>query len=224
MGQGQHNAESPDIAAAAQRLREGRLVAFPTETVYGLGADALSEPAVARVFAAKGRPSHNPLIVHVSSIEMAQRVVKEWTREADALARAFWPGPLTLVLEKAACVPGSVTGNGPNVAVRWPRHPVAAALIESFGGPIVGPSANPSGFVSPTTAWHVHQAFAGMDVLVLDGGPCEVGIESTVVSLVGGTRVLSRFEMVSLYKAECLSPNEVEVFCSRIERRLAKWP
>jgi L-threonylcarbamoyladenylate synthase len=190
VGHDQHTPDAREIEAAAQRLREGRLVAFPTETVYGLGADALSESAVARVFAAKGRPSHNPLIVHVATIEMARRVVKEWTKEAEALAKAFWPGPVTIVLEKAACVPGNVTGGGPNVAVRWPRHPVAAALITSFGGPIVGPSANPSGFVSPTTALHVHQAFAGMDVQVLDGGPCEVGIESAVVSLVDGPRVL----------------------------------
>lgn len=183
-----------EIAAAAERLKHGRLVAFPTETVYGLGADALSEAAVARVFAAKGRPSNNPLIVHVDSIAMAKRVVKEWPEGAEALAKAFWPGPLTIVLPKAECVPGLVTGDGPNVAVRAPKHPVALALIGAFGGPIVGPSANKSGCVSPTTAWHVHQEFADADVMVLDGGACEVGIESTVVSLAstgaGGPRVL----------------------------------
>ncbi len=179
-----------EIAAAAERLKHGRLVAFPTETVYGLGADALSEAAVARVFAAKGRPSNNPLIVHVDSIAMAKRVVKEWPEGAEALAKAFWPGPLTIVLPKADNVPGLVTGDGPNVAVRAPKHPVALALIGAFGGPIVGPSANKSGFVSPTTAWHVHQEFADADVMVLDGGACEVGIESTVVSLVGAPRVL----------------------------------
>lgn len=179
-----------EVRLAARRLREGRLVAFPTETVYGLGADALNEEAVARVFAAKGRPASNPLIVHVASIEMARRVVKEWTREAEALARAFWPGPLTIVLEKSEGVPRNVTAGGANVAVRWPRHPVSTRLIEEFGGPIVGPSANKSGEVSPTTAWHVHQGFADADVMVLDGGPCEVGIESTVVSLVGPVRVL----------------------------------
>ncbi len=179
-----------EIAAAAERLKVGRLVAFPTETVYGLGADALSEAAVGRVFAAKGRPSNNPLIVHVDSIAMAKRVVREWPEGAEALARAFWPGPLTIVLPKAQCVPGIVTGDGPNVAVRAPKHPVALALIGAFGGPIVGPSANKSGFVSPTTAWHVHQEFADADVMVLDGGACEVGIESTVVSLVGSPRVL----------------------------------
>jgi len=179
-----------EIAAAAERLRSGRLVAFPTETVYGLGADALNAAAVARVFAAKGRPSNNPLIVHVDSIAMAKRVVREWPEGAEALAKAFWPGPLTIVLPKSENVPGLVTGDGPNVAVRAPKHPVALALIGAFGGPIVGPSANKSGFVSPTTAWHVHQEFADADVMVLDGGACEVGIESTVVSLVGAPRVL----------------------------------
>lgn len=183
-----------EIAAAAERLKVGRLVAFPTETVYGLGADALSEAAVGRVFAAKGRPSNNPLIVHVDSIAMAKRVVQSWPEGAEALAKAFWPGPLTIVLPKADNVPDVVTGDGPNVAVRAPKHPVALALIGAFGGPIVGPSANKSGFVSPTTAWHVHQEFADADVMVLDGGACEVGIESTVVSLastgVGGPRVL----------------------------------
>lgn len=188
--------ENPDasgpqeIAAAAERLKSGRLVAFPTETVYGLGADAMSEAAVARVFAAKGRPSNNPLIVHVDSIAMAKHVAKEWPESAEALAKAFWPGPLTIVLPKAENVPNVVTADGPNVAVRSPKHPVAIALIGAFGGPIVGPSANKSGFVSPTTAWHVHQEFADADVMVLDGGACEVGIESTVVSLVGGPRVL----------------------------------
>jgi len=179
-----------EIAAAAERLKAGRLVAFPTETVYGLGADALSGAAVARVFAAKGRPSNNPLIVHVDSIAMAKRVVQSWPEGAEALAKAFWPGPLTIVLPKAECVPGLVTGDGPNVAVRAPKHPIALALIGAFGGPMVGPSANKSGFVSPTTAWHVHQEFADADVMVLDGGACEVGIESTVVSLVGSPRVL----------------------------------
>jgi L-threonylcarbamoyladenylate synthase len=185
---------SDEIAAAAERLRAGRLVAFPTETVYGLGADALNAAAVARVFAAKGRPSNNPLIVHVDSIAMTKRVVQSWPEGAEALAKAFWPGPLTIVLPKSENVPASVTGDGPNVAVRAPKHPVALALIGAFGGPIVGPSANKSGFVSPTTAWHVHQEFADADVMVLDGGACEVGIESTVVSLasvgVGSPRVL----------------------------------
>lgn len=173
-----------DIEAACQRLRAGGLVAFPTETVYGLGADALNEGAVRRVFALKGRPSNNPLIVHVSSVEMALRAVEAWPSEAQLLARAFWPGPLTIVLPKSDVLPGIVTAHGPNVGVRCPDHPVALALIEAFGGPIVGPSANPSGRVSPTAAAHVRESFGPDEVLVLDGGQCRVGVESTVLTLV----------------------------------------
>lgn len=176
--------DAASIATAADTLRAGGLVAFPTETVYGLGADAFNERAVAEVFRLKGRPSNNPLIVHVSDEAMAQRVVREWPREARDLAKKFWPGPLTMVLPKAADVPNAVTGGGPNVAVRCPDHPLALELIRAFGGPIVGPSANPSGKVSPTTAAHVRESFAGVDLMVLDGGACRAGIESTVLSLV----------------------------------------
>jgi L-threonylcarbamoyladenylate synthase len=181
-----------EIAAAVARLRAGSVVAFPTETVYGLGADALNERAVARVFELKGRPSNNPLIVHVASAEMARGVVAEgaWGRVADLLTAAFWPGPLSIVLPKGAAVPSNVTGGGPNVAVRCPDHPVTLSLLEAFGGPLVGPSANPSGRVSPTTAAHVREAFSERDVMVLNGGPCRGGIESTVVSLVGSPQVL----------------------------------
>lgn len=171
------------IAAAADTLRAGGLVAFPTETVYGLGADAFNERAVAEVFKLKGRPTNNPLIVHVADEAMAERVVKAWPPEARELARRFWPGPLTIVLPKAHGVPSAVTGGGPNVAVRCPDHPVALELIRAFGGPIVGPSANPSGKVSPTTAAHVRESFPGVDLMVLDGGACRAGIESTVLSL-----------------------------------------
>lgn len=174
------------IAAAVARLKEGGLVAFPTETVYGLGADALREDAVRRVFEVKGRPAHNPLIVHVSSEEMAKSAASEWPADAHKLAERFWPGPLSIVVPKARNVPQIVTGGGPNVAVRCPSHPVTLALIEAFGGGLVGPSANVSGFVSPTTAAHVREAFDERDVMVLDGGACTGGIESTVVSVVGG--------------------------------------
>lgn len=173
------------IALGVQRLREGRLVAFPTETVYGLGADALHPDAVARVFALKGRPGTNPLIVHVSDESMARRVVALWTDTATTLARRFWPGPLTLVLPRAPVVPDAVTAGGDTVAVRCPEHPVALALIEAFGGPIVGPSANPSGYISPTTPEHVRDAFASEDLPVIDGGHCRAGIESTVLDLSG---------------------------------------
>ena len=166
-------------------------MAFPTETVYGLGADALRADAVQKVFEAKGRPASNPLIVHVADEAMAARVVASWPAEARKLAERFWPGPLSIVLPKAPVVPAIVTGGGPNVAVRCPAHPLTLALIAAFDGPLVGPSANVSGFVSPTTAAHVREAFDERDVLVLDGGDCVGGIESTVVSVVGGkARVL----------------------------------
>lgn len=175
-----------EISIALARLRVGGLVAFPTETVYGLGADARSADAVRRVFAVKGRPSTNPLIVHVSGEEMARKVAGAWPREASALARAFWPGPLSIIVPRGAGIPGEVTAGGPTMAVRCPEHPITLALLEAFGGPLVGPSANPSGRISPTRAEHVREAFSEEDVYVLDGGPCTGGIESTVVSVVGG--------------------------------------
>ena len=186
----------PDISAAIQRLREGGVVAFPTETVYGLGADALNERAVRRVYELKGRPGINPLIVHVSGPEMAARLVEEWTADAAALARMFWPGPLTIVLSRVQGtatlrvanplrVPDLVTAGGSTIGVRCPDHPVALALLFGLGSPLVGPSANPSGGISPTTAAHVSESFSPEDVLVLEGGPCRAGIESTVVSLAG---------------------------------------
>lgn len=176
----------PDIAGAAERLRAGGIVAFPTETVYGLGADALREDAVARVFALKRRPINNPLIVHVCDETMARSCASAWPHPASRLASAFWPGPLSIVVPKAPHIPAIVTAGGSTVALRCPDHPVALALIAAFGGPIVGPSANPSGFISPTTAAHVRDAFSPDDVLVLDGGPCRTGIESTVVAIEHG--------------------------------------
>ncbi len=179
------------ISLGVEFLRTGKLVAFPTETVYGLGADALNSEAVESVFALKGRPSTNPLIVHVSGIEMAKSVVADWPIHAQQIADAFWPGPITIVLPKQACVPDIVSANGATVAVRCPEHPCALALIESFGGPIVGPSANPSGRISPTIPEHVADGFADADLLIIDGGHCRAGIESTVVDLSGDTvRVL----------------------------------
>ncbi|MEQ9096436.1 MAG: L-threonylcarbamoyladenylate synthase [Phycisphaerales bacterium] len=171
------------IAHAAAHLRAGGLVAMPTETVYGLAAIARDPKAVARVFEAKGRPATNPLIVHACTLDMARQCCAAWPAAADALARKFWPGPLTLVLPRAAWVPDIVTAGGPTVAVRVPRHPVALALIEAVGEPLVAPSANPSGYVSPTTPEHVRGVFDASLVVVLDGGPCEVGLESTVVQV-----------------------------------------
>jgi len=178
---------TPDLAAAAKRLASGGVVAFPTETVYGLGADALNPEAVDRVFRLKARPSRNPLIVHVTGPAMAATVTSEWPTAAERLARAFWPGPLTLVLPKHERVPGNVAGGGPTVAVRAPDHPIALALLFEAATPLVGPSANLSGAVSPTCADHVRAAFSADDVLVLDGGPCRVGIESTVIDLTSPT-------------------------------------
>jgi L-threonylcarbamoyladenylate synthase len=183
------NADPRQIASAAYRLRRGGVVGFPTETVYGLGAVALDPVAVAQVFALKGRPADNPLIVHVSGVAMARAVASDWPTQARILARAFWPGPLSIVVGKAPHIPDNVTAGGPTVCVRCPDHPVARALIEAVDRPLVGPSANRSGGVSPTTADHVRQAFP--DLLVVDGGPCRVGIESTVVRLVrGGLEIL----------------------------------
>lgn len=175
-----------ELAEAVRRLRSGGLVAFPTETVYGLGADALDERAVRRVFELKGRPAGNPLIVHVSSEPGARTVAAEWPAEASTLAARFWPGPLTIVVPRGDRVPAIVTAGGPTVAVRCPDHHLTLALLEAYGGPLVGPSANPSGQVSPTAAEHVRGAFREDEVFVLDGGPCRGGIESTVVTLAGG--------------------------------------
>lgn len=171
------------IARAAALLRAGELVAFPTETVYGLGADAQNPSAVSAVFRAKGRPTHNPLIVHVADRAMAERIAR-FDPDADKLAAAFWPGPLTLVLplREYAELPTSVTAGRPAVALRLPAHPVVQALLAAFGGPMVGPSANPSGRVSPTRADHVMEGLTGRIAAVLDGGPCAVGVESTIVA------------------------------------------
>lgn len=173
------------VARAAEALGRGELVAIPTETVYGLAANALDPEAVARIYAAKGRPSNNPLIAHVASVEMARRCVARWPESAERLAEAFWPGPITLVLERSAEVPDIVTAGGSTVAVRWPAHPIAAAIIEHAGVPLAAPSANRSNELSPTTAAHVARGLEGRVGLVIDGGACEVGIESTVVDLTG---------------------------------------
>ena len=174
----------PDIIAdAAARLRVGELVAFPTETVYGLGANALDADAVARIFAAKGRPNYNPVIVHVADVDAAKAVVTHWPMAADRLAEAFWPGPLTIVLPKAAGIPDNVSAGLPLVGVRIPAHPVALALLRAARIPIAAPSANQSNGVSPTTAQHVARSLTGVEGVILDAGPSAVGIESTVIDL-----------------------------------------
>ena len=176
-------ADAPGIATAARLLHEGRLVAFPTETVYGLGADARNASAVASVYAAKGRPSFNPLIVHVADKEAARSFV-EWNETADLLATHFWPGPLTLVLPLRSDhgLATLVTAGLPTVAIRVPAHPAARALLQAFDGPVAAPSANPSGRISPTRAAHVLSGLEGRIAAVLDDGPCSVGLESTIIA------------------------------------------
>ncbi len=177
---------------AADTLRQGGVVAFPTETVYGLGASVFHEQAVAKVFEIKQRPRFDPLIVHVSASEQLSLVVEQISDTARALIARFWPGPLTLVLPKKAVVPDLVTAGLSTVAVRMPRHPVALELIRCLGTPVAAPSANRFGHTSPTTAQHVRDELATTVDLVLDGGPCSVGIESTIVSLVSDEPVLLR--------------------------------
>jgi L-threonylcarbamoyladenylate synthase len=173
-----------NIAMCAERLRRGMSVAFPTETVYGLGCDASSEAAVAEVYAMKARPQNNPLIAHVTDAAMAKKHVVGWDVRAQRLAEAFWPGPLAIVLPRRHDICALSVGGRASVAVRAPAHPVAQALIAAFGRPISAPSANRSGRVSPTMAAHVAEEFAAFPELpILDGGPCEVGLESTVLDL-----------------------------------------
>lgn len=180
------------IREAAQLLRDGGLVAFPTETVYGLGANALDFLAVSRIFAAKGRPQTSPLIVHVSSIQMARELAAEWPESAQRLAERFWPGPLTLVVRKKPVIPDIVTAGLPTVGLRMPAHPVALALLREAGIPVAAPSANRFTQLSPTTVEHVRRGLGRRVGYVLDGGSCEVGIESTVVSLVGEVPAILR--------------------------------
>ncbi|HEY1241709.1 MAG TPA: L-threonylcarbamoyladenylate synthase [Bryobacteraceae bacterium] len=176
-----------DVERAAELIRAGRLVAFPTETVYGLGANALDARAVERIFTAKNRPRTSPLIVHVDSVEMARGLCAGWPPAAETLAGRYWPGPLTLVLSKQPQVPDIVTAGLPTVGLRMPDHPLALALIRAAGVPIAGPSANRFTELSPTRAGHVAEALADF---ILDGGPARVGIESTVLSLVGAPELL----------------------------------
>ena len=171
------------VQRAAELLRAGEVVALPTETVYGLAANALDAGAVERIFQVKGRPAHNPIIVHVASVGMAKRCVAEWPALADRLARAFWPGPLTLVLPRAETIPGVITGGGPTVGVRWPSHPFIQAVIRECGFPLAAPSANPANRLSPTTAEHVRKLLGNCIRLIVDGGPAQVGIESTVLDI-----------------------------------------
>jgi L-threonylcarbamoyladenylate synthase len=190
------------IPRAAEILRSGGIVAFPTETVYGLGANALDERAVARVFEVKGRPRFDPLIVHIADIDWIGRLADRFPSQARKLADRFWPGPLTLVLPKTPAVPDLVTAGGPTVALRIPRHPVAEALLRAADVPIAAPSANPFGRVSPTIAAHVREQLGDAVDLIVDGGPCCIGIESTVVEVTEDHVVLHRFGGTTLEEIE----------------------
>ena len=193
-----------ELEDAVVLLWAGGLVAFPTETVYGLGANAMDVDAVQRIYDVKGRPATSPLIVHVDSVEMAREVVLDWPEAAEQLAARYWPGPLTLVLPKAKRVPDLVTAGLGTVGVRMPAHPMALALIRKARLPLAAPSANRFTELSPVTAEQVRQALGEAVDLVLDGGPCRVGIESTVLSLAGPAPVLLRPGMVSREQIETL--------------------
>jgi L-threonylcarbamoyladenylate synthase len=184
------------VHRAAELLRVGEAVALPTETVYGLAANALDARAVERIFQIKGRPTHNPIIVHVASIDMAKRCVANWPTLASSLAKAFWPGPLTLVLPRAEEIPTIVTAGGPTVGVRWPSHPFIQAVIRECGFPLAAPSANPANRVSPTNAEHVRKYLGDKVRLIVDGGQSQVGLESTVLDISGSPPRLLRPGMI----------------------------
>jgi L-threonylcarbamoyladenylate synthase len=177
--------DDPAIHEAAEILAAGGLVAFPTETVYGLGADGLNPESVARIYAAKGRPATNPMILHVADVASALPLVAQWPATAQTLAERYWPGPLTLVLPASEVVPAIVRASGPTVALRCPAHPVAQALIRAVGRPLAAPSANRSQHLSPTLAEHVASSLGGAVDLILDGGPTKAGLESTILDLSG---------------------------------------
>lgn len=198
------------LTKAAELLRAGKLVAFPTETVYGLGADALNPEAVRRIFEAKGRPISSPLIVHVDSIAMARELASEWPATADALAQTFWPGPLTIIVPKKPHVPDIVTAGLPSVGLRMPSHPLALELLREAGIPLAAPSANRFTELSPTSAEHVRAGLGDAVDMILDGGPCSVGIESTVISLAGEHPRILRPGMISQTDIESvIGPVEV---------------
>ncbi len=180
------------IEKAARIIREGGLVAFPTETVYGLGADALVAASSKKVYEAKGRPSDNPLIVHIAEFDDIYRIAAKVPPEAEALAKKYWPGPLTMIFEKTPAVPGETTGGLDTVAVRFPSHPVAKAFIKASGGYIAAPSANLSGRPSPTSGEHVKEDMDGRIDMIIDSGPCEIGLESTIIDLTSDVPVMLR--------------------------------
>ena len=200
---------STQIQRAAQLLRAGELVAFPTETVYGLGADASNPVAVAKIFAAKGRPADHPLIVHLASAAHLERWARDIPVAARKLAAAFWPGPLTLILKRQPTVPDAVTGGQDTVGLRVPNHPLALELLREFGGAdgggLAAPSANRYGRISPTLAQHVAEELGDRVAMILDGGPCAVGIESTILDLSGDPCVTPRILRPGMISAEAIA-------------------
>lgn len=202
-------ASQEQIQSAAQIIKAGGLVAFPTETVYGLGADALNSIAVAKIFIEKERPSFDPLIVHISNIKEIEQLVKDFDSRINTLANAFWPGPLTIVLPKSDIVPHIATSGLPTVGIRMPRNEIALELIKASGCPIAAPSANKFGRISPTTAAHVRKQLTGVEC-VLDGGACEVGIESTVISLNPDGFVILREGFITQANLEKVIPKSKE--------------
>jgi L-threonylcarbamoyladenylate synthase len=208
------------IIRAAAVLRSGGLVAFPTETVYGLGANATHAAAVRKIFTAKGRPSTNPLICHVPDAVMAQRYARTWPPAASQLADAFWPGPLTLVLPKTADIPHDVTAGRDTVALRAPSHALTLMLLRILDLPIAGPSANKSSHVSPTTAQHVRDELGGEVDMILDGGPCDVGIESTVLDLSSSRPAILRPGGVTREQIETII-GPVDLFTGAIDPAIA---
>ncbi len=225
--------DSGAIERAVALLKQGELVAFPTETVYGLGADARNPNAVAKIFAAKGRPSDHPLIVHLPGIEHLDRWARDVSAAARAVAEKFWPGPLTLILKRQPDVPDCVTGGQDTVGVRIPNHPVALELLKAFGDGIAAPSANQFGRISPTTAQHVRDDLGDAVSLILDGGPCQVGIESTIVDMSGERTTVLRPGMISGFDigmllgrmpAEAVNTNSVKTPGSHLSHYAPRTP
>jgi L-threonylcarbamoyladenylate synthase len=212
--------EGEGVGGAVEILRGGGVVAFPTETVYGLGADAINSRAVQRVFDVKGRPPTNPCIVHVADEEMAKRFAANWPVNAAKLVEIFWPGPLTIVLAKIDAIPSLVTAGKNTVGLRCPDHPLTLQLLREFGGPIIGPSANRSTHVSPTTAQHVRDELGDAIDLILDGGPCEVGIESTVLDLSGNVPTILRPGAISREQIESIV-GSIQLFGGAIDPSIA---
>lgn len=199
-----NNINAQIMQKAGSILKSGGLVAFPTETVYGLGADALNTEAAEKIYAAKGRPSDNPLIIHIADMGHLDKIVKYVPDEAQKLADAFWPGPLTMILNKSACVPYGTTGGLDTVAVRMPSDKIAQELIRRGGGYVAAPSANISGRPSPTTAQHVYEDMNGRIPLILDGGAVEIGLESTIVDLTADVPVILRPGYISLAMVQAI--------------------